>query len=90
MGNLAAWLLGLVVPIARKALVALGIGTVTYAGMDLIMDQIQSAVINSIGGMPAAAAKVAAIFGFQQSVGILLAAITTRMAMTQLTKWTKS
>jgi len=84
--TIAVWLIGLVTPIVRRVLVALGIGLVTYTGLDLIMSGVQSAVITSIGGMTGASAQVAAILGFQQSVGILLGALTARLALTQLTK----
>lgn len=88
--NFAAFLLGLALPLARKVFIALGLSVVTYTGLSLVLNQITGYVVTSIGGMPAAGAQLAALFGFQQMVGIILAAITTRLAMTQLTAWVKS
>jgi hypothetical protein len=88
--NVAAFLLAMVLPLARRVFIALGLSVVTYTGLSLILDQITGYVISSIGGLPAAGAQLAALFGFQQLVGIILAAIATRLAMTQLTAWVKS
>jgi cyanate permease len=87
---LAAFLLAMALPIAKKVFIALGLGIVTFTGLSLILNQLQSYIITSIGGVTADAAQVAALFGFHQSVGILLAAITTKFAMASFTRWTKS
>lgn len=88
--TIGVWLIGLVTPLVRRVLVALGIGLVTYTGLDYILSQVQSLVIASMGGMTGASAQVAAILGFQQSVGIILGALSARLALTQLTKWGRS
>lgn len=88
--NFAAFLLAVALPLARRVFLALGLSVVTYTGLSLILDQITGYVITSIGGLSAAAAQLAALFGFQELVGIILAAIATKLAMTQLTTWLKS
>lgn len=86
----AVFLLAMVLPIAKRVLVALGISIVTYTGLSLVLSNLQSYVISSIGGMTGAASQVAAMLGFQESVGIILAAVATKFAMAQLTHWAKS
>jgi len=89
--SFANLLVGLASPIATRVLIALGISVVTYTGLDLIIDQIINYVTSSLGNMMAAkAAQIAAMYGFPQAVGIILAAITTKLAMAQLTDWLKS
>lgn len=88
--NFAAFLLAAALPLARRVFLALGLSVVTYTGLTIILNQITDYVISSIGGLAAAGAQLAALFGFQQMVGIILAAITTKLAMTQLTAWVKS
>lgn len=84
-------LVGLASPIATRVLIALGISVVTYTGLDLIIGQIINYVTTALGNMMAAkAAQIAALYGFPQAVGIILAAITTKLAMAQLTDWLKS
>lgn len=90
MGNFFAFLLAAALPLARKAFVALGLSVVTYTGLSLILDQVTSYVIASVGGLAAAGAQLAALYGFQEMVGIILAAVTTKLAMAQLTVWSKS
>lgn len=88
--NFAAFLLAVALPLARRVFLALGLSVVTYTGLQLLLDQITDYVVTSIGGLSAAAAQLAALFGFQELVGIILAAIATKLAMTQLTTWLKS
>ncbi|WP_018076747.1 DUF2523 family protein [Thiobacillus denitrificans] len=90
MANFFAFLLASALPLARRVFVALGLSVVTYTGLSLILQQITDHIISSVGGLAAAGAQLAALFGFQQLVGIILAAITTKLAMTQLTAWSKS
>lgn len=90
MANLFVFLLAAVVPLAKRIFIALGLSIVTYTGLSLILSQITDYVVSSVGGLAAAGAQLAALFGFQQMVGIILAAIATKLAMTQLTVWTKS
>jgi len=87
---LGSWLVSMVVPIAKKALIALGISVVTYTGINIVLTNIQSEIIASVGGMVGAGAQLAAMWGFHESVGILLAAITTKYSMATLTRWVKS
>lgn len=87
---IAAWLMTMVLPIVKKVMIALGISVVTYVGLSAVMTQIQNSIIASLGGMTGAAAQLAAMFGFHESVGIILAAVTTKFSMAQLTKWVRS
>lgn len=90
MANLAVWLLALVTPVVRRVLIALGIGLVTYTGLDYALNGLRDAVINSLGGIPADVSGIAATLGIYESVSIALGAIATRLALTQLTKWGKT
>lgn len=84
---IGVWLMSMVTPLVRRVLIGLGIGLVTYTGMSGILSALQNSVVSSMGGMTGASAQVAAILGFHDFVGIILGAITTRMTITQLTKW---
>lgn len=88
--NFVALLLGLAAPLVSRVFIALGISIVTYAGLSLILDQITTAITNNMAGIVGKTVQIAAILGFQQAVGIILAAIATKVAMTQLTAWVKS
>lgn len=89
MANIAAWLLALAWPIAKKVLVMLGIGWATYEGLGLLASQVTSQVADYWGQMPASFIQIATLSGIAQAVGIVLGAFTARasfMAMGKLTK----
>jgi hypothetical protein len=88
--NFATFLLAAALPLARRVFLALGLSVVTYTGLSLILDQITQYIITSMGGLAAAGAQLASLIGFQEVTGIILAAIATKLAMAQLTVWSKS
>ena len=81
MGNIAVWLMGLSVPLVKKVLVALGIGALTYAGLSTIGSQVQAAVVSSWGAMGSTTLAILSIAGVTQSVGIILSALSARIAL---------
>lgn len=82
----AGWLLALAWPLAKRVLVALGIGAITYGGLSLIGNQIQSHVVSAWGAMPASALQIATLSGFSEAVGITLGAFTARIALVAAAK----
>lgn len=83
---LGAFLSAAVVPLAKKVLLALGLGTITYAGLQAAFDAAQSQVISHYGQMPAAAMQLADLAGVGQTIGILLGAMAARVGMIALSK----
>lgn len=81
MGGLGTWLLAIVGPAARKVLVALGIGTLTYVGMDAALNAALGAAKAAWGGMPADVASLVAIAGVNTAASILAGALTARLAL---------
>ena len=75
---LAAWLLDLAWPIAKKVLIALGIGVLTYSGLSLIAGQVVTEVQNYWGQMPVSVMQIGSLLGIPQSLGIMLGALTAR------------
>lgn len=86
MPNIAIWLLAMVVPLAKKLLLALGIGYMTYEGLSTIAGQARDAVISSYGGMPADVLAILALGGINQAIGIILSALTARAAIVAVGK----
>lgn len=78
--QLAAWLIALAWPIAKKILVSLGIGMISYGGLSLIGDQIESAVLDAWGQIGGATLAIATLGGIPQAIGIILGAINARLA----------
>lgn len=81
MANIAAWIFALIVPLVKKVLVALGIGVVTYAALTPLFNALQSAIIANFGAMGHTTLQLLALGGITESVGIILAAFSARLAM---------
>ena len=81
---LGAFLAGAAGPLVKKALLAIGLGTVTYAGLQAAFNGAQAAVISNYGLMPAAALQIADLAGVGQTIGIILGALAARVGMVAL------
>jgi hypothetical protein len=81
MTNLAGLLIALVGPLAKQALVALGIGLITYVGLDAAVTSALSAAKSSLGQLPAAAMAICARGGMFTAFSIVAGGITARMSM---------
>jgi len=84
---LAGFLIGLVTPIARKVLVALGIGLVTYVGYSQLIDQVKSHIITQMSGLPAKTMQIITLYGLPESLAIILGAFTTAASISALKKF---
>lgn len=86
MGNVAAFLLAMVIPLVKKVLVGLGVGIITYAGLSAVGAQVTTAIQTSWGAMGSATLAILYLGGVSQSVGIILGAIAGRIAFVSLGK----
>lgn len=80
MAGLSTFITSLVAPIANKALVALGIGTVTYIGTSLALQQAINAAKNALIGMTPDVMSILAIAGLFDAMGIMAGALTSVLA----------
>lgn len=85
MGNLIAlaltWLASSAGAIAKRVLIALGLGTVTYTGVDIAFNAAKDLVISNYGGFVGAGAQIAAMAGVHEAIGILLGALAGRVGL---------
>lgn len=84
MANLFVFLLAAIWPLAKKVLLMLGIGWVTYEGVGLLVGQVTTEVVALWGGIPTAMLQIASLGGLPQSVGIILGAIAARASLVAL------
>lgn len=76
-------------PLAKKVLIALGIGWVTYEGISLLTTQVQAAVIAQWGQLGGSTLQIISLGGGSESLGIILGALSARatlMAVSRLGK----
>jgi hypothetical protein len=81
MANFGAFLMALVGPLARRVLLSLGLGVISYAGLSLVASQVVDAVRASYNGMTGVVLDLVNLIGFGQAVGIVLGAIVARAAL---------
>jgi hypothetical protein len=77
----AVWILGLVAPIAKKVMVALGVGILTVTGFDLAIGQLTTLINQSIGGTTADILGIATMMGIPEAIGIMLGGITSAASL---------
>lgn len=81
MANFFAWLLAAVAPLAKQVLIALGIGTITYTGVDALLSALQNSISANFGQLTAEMSGLVAMTGFFDVIGILLGALSARAAL---------
>lgn len=84
MATLAAFFGSSIGALAKRALVALGIGTVTYAGLDVAFGAARDLVISNYGQITGAAAQLISLAGVGQALGIVLGALAARVGLIAL------
>jgi hypothetical protein len=85
--DLATWLADMVKPIATRAMVALGFGTVTYTGATSAIDGAVDSVRSTLGGLTADIAQLLAMSGIFDALAIASGSLTTAVAMMVLKKF---
>lgn len=84
VATIAAFLATAVGPLVKRALVAIGIGTVTYAGLDVAFGAARDLVVSNYGQMSGDVANLVSLAGVGQAIGIILGAMAARVALTAL------
>ncbi|MEQ1742407.1 MAG: DUF2523 domain-containing protein [Candidatus Nitrotoga sp.] len=85
----ATFLAAAVGPLAKKILLALGIGTITYTGLQAAFDAASAQVVANYGSMSGGSLAIADLAGVGQSIGIVLGALSARLAMIVLARFVK-
>ena len=84
---MGTWLVGLAGPIITRMLLAIGVGTVTYAGLSAAIGAAISAAKTAYGGMTGDVASIVALSGFGDALGIIAGAIVTSVSLVALKKF---
>jgi hypothetical protein len=80
MGNLAAWLLGLATPLVKKGMLALGLGTLSYAALTPLVNSVIQHAQSNYGQITGAVAQLVGLAGLPEVLGIYAGALTARVA----------
>lgn len=83
---LGAFLSTAIGALAKKALVALGLGTLTYVGLDVAFNAAKAQVISSFGATSADSLALINLAGVGQAIGIILGALSARVGLAALSR----
>jgi hypothetical protein len=86
MANFGMFLLGMVTPLLRRALLALGLGVVSYAGLALVGSQVKDAVTARYGQITGSVLDLLNLIGFNEAIGIILGGMLARLAFAAISK----
>lgn len=89
MSTLSGVLTALAAPLAKKVLSALGIGFLTYAGVDAAVNGALSAAKSNFGGVSADITSILALSGMFTAMSIIAGGITAGLTMMVFSKLAK-
>lgn len=84
---LGAFLASAAGPLLKKAMIAIGLGTVTYAGLQAAFSAAQAQVISHYGQLTGASLQLTDLAGVGQVIGILLGALAARVGIAVISKF---
>ena len=73
-------------PLAKRVLVALGFGLVSYAGYSALVSQLQGWIQSNLGSLGADVYALFALIGLVDSIGIWLAAFSALAALSAFSR----
>jgi len=86
MGGLAAFLISIAGTLAGRVLLAVGIGMVSYAGLNVLVSNVVSQITASYQSTGGIVLQFLNLAGAGQAIGILTAALVTRTALVAIKK----
>lgn len=86
MVNFGSFLVALAGPVARRVMLSLGLGVVSYAGLTLVADQVKSAVISNYGNLSGSVLDLLNLIGAGQALGIVMGGIIARAAFAAVSR----
>jgi len=86
--HIAILLINIVVPLVTKVLKALGIGVVSYIGINQVLSQVASYIEAQLGSTTVMLQQILGLAKMDIAINIYLAAITTRMVLSGMNKIT--
>jgi Protein of unknown function (DUF2523) len=84
--SISSFLSSVAKPLALKAVVGLGFGTVTYVGLTAAVTAVIAAIQSSLGGLTGDVSAILAIAGFFEALGIIAGGMTASVALASLKK----
>ncbi|KQW13131.1 DUF2523 domain-containing protein [Pseudomonas sp. Root401] len=78
------------VPLAKMVLKALGVGVVSYVGINLVLTEATDVIMVNILGLPVEIQQILGLLKVDVAINIILSAITTKLTLNGINKITDS
>lgn len=85
LASLLGGLVSLTGSIVGRALIALGIGVVTYSGLSVTLDYVKSQALTAINGLPAEVVGLLGYMGVGVFLNMIFSAFAARLVLNGLT-----
>lgn len=85
--NVGSWLVALGAPLIRKILVSLGVGVITYTGMQSIVSNVLSSAKAAWYGFPVDILALVNLAGVGTAFSIIAGAFTARLSLSLLQRF---
>lgn len=85
--NIAAFLIAMVRPLLAKIFVSIGMGVITYVGVQAAFDKVVNMAASSFSAIPPEASAIMGLAGADTAIGIILGAcsyVVGLMAMSRI------
>lgn len=89
MSTFSSAMMALAGPMAKKVLSSLGVGVITYVGIDTAVTAGLNAAKGYFGGMSADMIQIAAMYGFFTALSIIAGGITGGLSMMMIQRFGK-
>jgi hypothetical protein len=87
--KIGTWLLGMVRPLVGRLLVALGFSVVSIVGFEAAFGAVKNLVVGNLNSVPASIINLALYLWLGKGLGIVFGAMTTKLALWQLSNSTR-
>lgn len=84
---LGAFLAGSVSPLAKRVVVGLGLGIISFAGLTTLLNQLISQAQTSYNGLPQMALGLAGLMGLGEALGMITGAMVVRLTLVTMKKF---
>ena len=81
-----AWAVAAVGPLVKRALIAVGIGVVSYASLSALANTLIQTVQQQWGGVSGSILQIASLAGIPDAMSLLCGALLARVALVAVTK----
>lgn len=78
------------IPLVKMVLKALGVGIVSYVGINLVLSEATDVIMVNILGLPVEVQQILGLLKLDVAVNIILSAITTKLTLNGINKLTDS